>query len=234
MSKQDRQGVRTAADIERKYNFGKSFAEVMGIATEAQDAAKQATEAVGETNERLLQAETSIRRNEQAIEITASGLETVEGDVVEQKSTIYSDMEQIIISALESYSKSDDLNAFKDTVMAQLKILNDQISINFQKSTAQTDGVSNEFNSFVSTFSKFIRFDSDTAITIGSGDSAITLEIDNETGIVYMRNGAKAGEWKADYMNPGNLVIDKDNTLQIGNFGYTTLEDGSLTFGKVG
>lgn len=42
MSKQDRQGVRTAADIERKYNFGKSFAEVMGIAKDAQETAEEA------------------------------------------------------------------------------------------------------------------------------------------------------------------------------------------------
>lgn len=40
MSKQDRQGARTAADIERKYNFGKSFAEVMGVAEKAVETAK--------------------------------------------------------------------------------------------------------------------------------------------------------------------------------------------------
>lgn len=41
MSKQDRQGVRTPADIEQKYNFGKTFAEVMGIATGARNAAEK-------------------------------------------------------------------------------------------------------------------------------------------------------------------------------------------------
>lgn len=34
MSKQDRQGARTVADIEQRYNFRKSFAEVMGVAEE--------------------------------------------------------------------------------------------------------------------------------------------------------------------------------------------------------
>jgi hypothetical protein len=42
MSKQDRQGVRTPADLERKYKFGESFAEVMGIARDAQTAAEEA------------------------------------------------------------------------------------------------------------------------------------------------------------------------------------------------
>lgn len=30
-AKQDRQGARTATDLERKYNFGKTFAELMGV-----------------------------------------------------------------------------------------------------------------------------------------------------------------------------------------------------------
>lgn len=41
-AKQDRQGVRTAVDLERKYKFGERFAEVMGIATDAQKAAEEA------------------------------------------------------------------------------------------------------------------------------------------------------------------------------------------------
>lgn len=43
MSKQDRQGVRTAAGLEQKYKFGKSFAAVMGIATDAQKKAEEAS-----------------------------------------------------------------------------------------------------------------------------------------------------------------------------------------------
>lgn len=42
VSKMDLHGVRTATDIERKYNFGKSFAEVTGIATDARNLAEQA------------------------------------------------------------------------------------------------------------------------------------------------------------------------------------------------
>lgn len=34
--KQDRQGARTPADLERKYNFDQSFAEIMGVALDAQ------------------------------------------------------------------------------------------------------------------------------------------------------------------------------------------------------
>ena len=54
MSKQDRVASRTAEDVERKYNFGKTFAEVFGLAEDArnaaetaQNAADNAVEAVG-------------------------------------------------------------------------------------------------------------------------------------------------------------------------------------------
>lgn len=46
MSKQDRQGPRTPAALEQKYQFGKSFAEMFGLATDAQNAAEQAKEAL--------------------------------------------------------------------------------------------------------------------------------------------------------------------------------------------
>lgn len=52
-AKQDRTYPRTASDIERKYNFGKSFAEVLGIATDAQEKADKATEAVKNLDENL-------------------------------------------------------------------------------------------------------------------------------------------------------------------------------------
>lgn len=45
MSKQDRVASRTAEDVERKYNFGKTFAEVFGLAEDARKAAEQAQEA---------------------------------------------------------------------------------------------------------------------------------------------------------------------------------------------
>ena len=42
--KQDRQGVRTAQDLERKYGFGRTFAEIEGIATDARDIATRTEE----------------------------------------------------------------------------------------------------------------------------------------------------------------------------------------------
>lgn len=46
-------GARTASDIERKYNFDKSFAEVMGLATDAQQIAEEAKEAASNLDSNL-------------------------------------------------------------------------------------------------------------------------------------------------------------------------------------
>ena len=42
MSKQDRQGVRSASDLEQKYSFGKTFAEITSDTKKAMEAAKNA------------------------------------------------------------------------------------------------------------------------------------------------------------------------------------------------
>lgn len=57
MSKQDRQGVRTPAHVEQKYNLGdlgKNFSEIMGI---AQESRKTAQEALAESQKQLTSEE---------------------------------------------------------------------------------------------------------------------------------------------------------------------------------
>ena len=51
MSKQDRVYSRTATDLERKYNFGTKFAEILGVASDARTAADEARDAADRANE---------------------------------------------------------------------------------------------------------------------------------------------------------------------------------------
>lgn len=51
--KQDRPYARTATDLERRYNFGKSFAEVIGLAEDAKRTATSAEYAVSELDKSL-------------------------------------------------------------------------------------------------------------------------------------------------------------------------------------
>lgn len=51
--KQDRQGVRTPADIERKYDLGQDYSKVAKLAADAQRAAEKASMAVDELSEKV-------------------------------------------------------------------------------------------------------------------------------------------------------------------------------------
>jgi hypothetical protein len=66
--KQDRQGVRTAMDLERKWQFGKQFAEVMGVATDAQDAV---TRVESDLRNEITEQSTSITRTTEEIVFNA-------------------------------------------------------------------------------------------------------------------------------------------------------------------
>lgn len=71
MSKQDRQPVRTASELEQKYSFGKKFAEIMGIATDARDHVDSVESTLrGE----IVDASTSIIRD--AVKITLEALKS--------------------------------------------------------------------------------------------------------------------------------------------------------------
>jgi hypothetical protein len=67
--KQDRQGARTPADVERKYNFGKKFAEVYGMITDARDS----VDSLGsELRKEITEESTAIRRDTQQIVLEAT------------------------------------------------------------------------------------------------------------------------------------------------------------------
>ena len=57
MNKQDLQGARTPAALEQRYRFGQSFAEAMGLATEAKTTAEEAKSAVLGLDDDLTQEE---------------------------------------------------------------------------------------------------------------------------------------------------------------------------------
>ena len=118
-AKQDRTYPRTAADIERRYNFGKSFAEILGIATDAQDTANQAMDAANRVDKNLTAEEIfnrltnngecqGIYRENGEIFINASYIQSgefradlIKAGVLQSKDgkTFYLDLEQGILKA---------------------------------------------------------------------------------------------------------------------------------------
>ena len=76
MNKQDLTYARTAQDIERKYSFGKTFAEMLGLINDNRDRVDTVESSL--RNE-ITEQETSLRRNTQ--EVVATATETVKSEL---------------------------------------------------------------------------------------------------------------------------------------------------------
>lgn len=91
MSKQDRQGARTPADLERKYQFGKRFAEIMGLVTDARGAV---SEVESDLLEEILEQYTSLSRSTEDYVVTALKSYTKTGDLEDLVTTLRSEFSQ--------------------------------------------------------------------------------------------------------------------------------------------
>lgn len=162
-AKQDRQGVRTASDLEQKYNFDKTFAELMGIATDARD--------------KVDKVESTLRN-----------------EMKEQSTTISRDTEKIIMSALEEYVKTGDLEEYKKTVASELKVMADNISATVTSTEEQltevTDTVSGQvtaFEEYKSTNASALEvLDNKISANLKSTEEKITEVLDELDGQVAL------------------------------------------------
>jgi hypothetical protein len=102
-------------------------------------------------------------------------------------------------------------------------------------STGQTvEELVGKAQDFENRLTKYIKITGENAIEIGSGDSAITLEIDNENGISFKKEGVEFGSWDGNNFYTGNIVVRTEERAQFGNFAFVPRSDGSLSFLKVG
>ena len=122
MSKQDRQGARTASDLERKYNFGKTFAELMGLANDARESVDSLA---SELRNEITEQSTSLTRSAEEIAMKAISETTFAGDI-EALNTEVSEMKL----TAEALSLSFETN--KKTVDDELKAITDDLQKHFE------------------------------------------------------------------------------------------------------
>lgn len=204
MSKQDRQGVRTPADLERKYGLGKldeNFANIMGIALGARD----------------------------SVERIQSDLRS---EFSEQMTSFTRDTERIMLSALESYVETGDYEEYKKTVQAELNVLADKVTINFNTTTEKLSEVDETLQGVIEDINKSFEFTAD-GLAIKAGENAMSLVLDNDV-IRFVKNGEEFGWWDGVDFHTGNIVVALDERAQIGNYAFVPRSDGSLDFLKVG
>ena len=191
-AKQDRQGVRTAPQLEQKYQFGKRFSEILGIANDARD---------------------SVDRVES----------TLRSEIKEQVTSITRSTEQIIMSALESYSTTDDVETLRKTVESELEIVAEKIAMNFESTEERITTVDGELQTVIEELQKHFEFSVD-GLTIKAGDNAMQLVLDNDV-IRFVMGDQEFGWWDGVNFHTGNIFVDIDEVAQFGNYGFVPFED---------
>lgn len=104
---------------------------------------------------------------------------TLQQSITDQSTNITSNCEHIILEALTSYTKTNDFNTFKETLTSQLKLLSDQMTLNFTKTTQEISDVNKDLQDKFNTITKYFKFDIN-GLTIGQVDSPYKVIIDND------------------------------------------------------
>lgn len=200
-AKQDGAFTRTPSQLEQKYQFGKTFAEMIGL--------------INDTRDKVDSVESVLR-----------------SEIREQSTSLTRDTEQIIMSALEEYQKTEDAEKFRQTLEAELKVMADQISLNFEATSEQITTVNGELQAVLEDLQKHFDFNVN-GLTIRAGSGEMQLVLDNDV-IRFIKNGEEFGWWDGVNFYTGNIVVNVEERAQFGNFAFIPRSNGSLSFLKVG
>lgn len=156
MSKQDRQGVRTASDLEQKYNFDKTFAELMGIATDARDKVDSVESTL---RSEIEEQYTTISRDTEKVIVEALKSYVETDELTEYQKTVESQfqvMAEEVSAKITSTEKKitevkDDLTGqveafeeYRESTESEFAVMSDQISLNLSSTTEQYSSVQRE------------------------------------------------------------------------------------------
>ena len=154
--------------------------------------------------------------------------------IIIQSTEVVNTCNQIILGALESYVETGNYTEFKETVESQLKILSDQISLNFESTTTEINNVNGDLQETIRKLEKHFDFSLENGLIIRTGEgNEMQLQLDNDV-ISFKKNGVQFGWWDGMDFHTGNIYVDVEEKAQFGNFAFVPRSDGSLMFLKVG
>lgn len=179
------------------------------------DRSQSALDRVDASHDRLqMEVNTQKKNLNQLAETTSS-----------QITQVLQDSKQIILSALEEYTKTSDFESYQETVSSQLKILADQIELRFTAATDQITTVSGDVQDVRTEINKYFRF-STNGLVIGEEGNEITLRVDNDR-ISFLDGGLEVA-----YISNKQLYITDAhflNSLRIGKFAFVPRKSGNLS-----
>lgn len=139
----------------------------------------------------------------------------------------YASSKRVIGTYRESYSE------FMESVNTQMSVVAGEIDMTFEKTQNSIEEIDGELQEKFTQLYKHISF-SENGIIITSGENSIELQLDNDDGIIFSKNGEPFGRWDGVDFYTGNIIVEVQQRAQFGNFAFVPRSDGSLMFLKVG
>lgn len=253
-AKQDRQGVRTAYQLEQKYNFEKTFAQALGISNDTRMyVEKVESELRNEFNQQI----TKISRDTEKIILEALEEYVKTGDFEEFQKTMDSEFtvmaEQISMSLTatteqivrvqgdleavegEMTEQGETVEQMRQYFESEFSLMADRLTLSFQSALDQITSVDGDVQRIREELEKHFVF-STSGLTIKAGDTEVKLVLDN--GIIYFElNGQRKTTLEPDSLKTGNIYVGVDEAAQFGNYAFVPYEDDEtdgLDFVRVG
>lgn len=213
--KQDRTYTRTAAQLEQKHNFGKTFAQIIGLVDDTRDHV--------DSVESTLQSEFSDQYS-----ILSKSVEDISSEVGKKYQKF-----------------NDDMIELEEELRTTLEVTADGVKVDVRRYTDEkvqdVDGV---IRSEIESREKFFNFGTNGLViqsTKADGSvNEIKLLVDNN-GIGFYKGEIdesnpeehRFGFWDGNYFYTGNIAVDVGGRAQFGNFAFVPRSNGSLSFLKV-
>jgi len=136
---------------------------------------------LGEETMSLTDINAGIRKTvENTVEIAREAVHSEVKTQVETSATsILSDCEQIIMTAVSNYVETGNFSEFRETVAAQLTFMSEQLALNFTETTSRIEDVDGDLQEKFNTITKYFTFDIN-GMTIGQADNRNKVIIDSD------------------------------------------------------
>ena len=154
---------------------------------------------------------------------------------ISQNTSILQSAQQIIMTALEDYVRTQDFVALQNMIQTSFSIMAGTIEANFTETASRISTLNGETSLQFESVSSFIRLIS-SGIVIGKSTSAIKLKLEND--VLYFFSGSEDSvttDSAIAYFSSGKLYVNDVQvltSLRIGSFVWVP-ESGNLNFKKV-
>lgn len=203
LSKQDGVYTRTASDLERKYNFGKTFAETIGLVNDSRDHVDSVESSL---HDRIIEQATTIGRDTEKIIFEALKTYALTSDVEAFKAELESQIELTASNLSVDFSQYsqqiEDVDGTLKTVIADLE----------KHFDFGIDGLAIKSGDY----DLQLRLDNDV-IAFYKGEY---FEEHPEIN--------RLGWWDGNNFNCGNIYVRVDERAQFGNYAFIPVEDESV------